>query len=50
MAVKCCENCETWFCLACDDEGGPCRQCGRYYCEDCRRRGETCDCSPAEDE
>ncbi len=47
-AVVCCENCETWFCLICDEEGGACDQCGRTYCGDCRGRGEVCLCPPAE--
>ncbi|KKK47755.1 hypothetical protein LCGC14_3151990 [marine sediment metagenome] len=45
-----CENCDGLFCSVCDEDAGKCTQCGRDYCEDCRRREETCDCSPDEDE
>ena len=43
-----CENCETWFCLDCDEEGGPCLKCGRNYCGPCRKQGIVC--CPKDDE
>ncbi len=45
-----CENCEGLFCYVCDEDAEKCAQCGRGYCGDCRRRGETCSCPPSEDE
>ncbi len=50
-SVDTCENCDRMFCYICDEDAGKCAvRCGRGYCGDCRRRGETCDCSPDEDE
>jgi hypothetical protein len=47
--VELCDNCETYFCFNCDSDSGKCPKCGRPYCGECARKGETCACPPEED-